>query len=118
MKGSRAQLVVLAAIITLLSLALRMAALERRPLHFDEGNNVYFGQQRADVVLRDSIDTIDTDPPGHRFGLGLWMGRNGASPFSIRYFSVWFAVLATATMVAIARELRTGAGAGLIAAFC
>lgn len=94
-----------ACVIVLLAFGLRIVDLERRPLHFDEGNNVFFGQLDAAGLLRESIATIDTDPPGHRFALGFWMTLNGRSPYAIRYFSVWFAALACAALYAIARRL-------------
>jgi hypothetical protein len=104
-----------ACLIVLCAFVLRMADLERRPLHFDEGNNVYFGQLDAAGLLRDSIGTIDTDPPGHRFALGTWMPLNGRSPFSIRYFSVWFATLACAALFTLARWLKLGTGRSAMA---
>jgi hypothetical protein len=99
----------LAVAIVLCAFGLRLFDLERRPLHFDEGNNVYFGQLDAAGLLRESIATIDTDPPGHRFALGLWMLPNGRSPFSIRFFSVWFSTLAVAALFALARQLGLAA---------
>jgi hypothetical protein len=106
----------LACAIVLLAFGLRIVDLERRPLHFDEGNNVFFGQLDAAGLLRESVATIDTDPPGHRFALGFWMSLNGRSPYAIRFFSVWFAALACAALYAIARKLGLDSSRAAVAA--
>ncbi len=106
----------LAACVVLLAFVLRLIALERLPLHFDEGNNVYFGRQTWNDVLRDSIATTDTDPPGHRFALGYWMLGGGPTPFSIRLFSVCAGVIATAALFRIGRALQLSVGAAIFSA--
>jgi hypothetical protein len=56
--------------IFLADFALRLAGLNRRPLWWDEGNNVYFAHQGLPGVPRDSRATLETDPPVHRLALG------------------------------------------------
>lgn len=99
-----------------LAFALRLADLTRRPLHYDEGNNVYFGHLSLAGVLRDSIETADTDPPGHRLALGVWMRAAGPSPFAIRLFSVMWGVLTVAAVFRIGRWLDLPFFAALLAA--
>lgn len=57
-------------VIPLAGFALRVAGLNRRPLWWDEGSNVYFAHQGLLGVLRESRATLETDPPVHRLGLG------------------------------------------------
>jgi hypothetical protein len=95
---------------------IRIINIDRRPLHFDEGNNVFFGQQSPAGLLSFSRLTFDTDPPGHRFALGLWMSLAGPSPFAIRLLSVFFGVLAVAMLYRLLRMLRLPAGACLTGA--
>lgn len=91
-------------LIVLLAFAVRVAFLERRPLHFDEGNNVYFGL-RATHLLQDSIDHAEADPPLHRLALGAWMALAGTTSFAIRFLSVGWGVLAVALAWRLARML-------------
>ncbi len=94
--------------------ALRLIDLERRPLHFDEGNNIYFALHLPDV-LRVSIATHDTDPPAHRVALAGWIMLAGPSPFSIRLFSVMWSALAVALCYRLLREMRLPAPASALA---
>ena len=91
-------------LILLLAFSLRLASLERRPLHFDEGNNVFFGL-RAPHLLQDSIEHSEADPPLHRALLGGWMALAGTSPFAIRFLSVGWGVLAVALANQLGRVL-------------
>jgi len=93
-----------ACLIVLLAFTVRVAFLERRPLHFDEGNNVYFGL-RATHLLQDSIDHAEADPPLHRLALGAWMALAGTTPFAIRFLSAGWGVLAVALPLCLARVL-------------
>ena len=93
---------------------LRLIDLERQPLHFDEGNNVYFALHLSDA-LRVSIATHDTDPPAHRAALAGWISVAGPSPFSIRLFSVMWSALAVALCYRLLREMRLPAPASALA---
>ena len=95
-------------LILLLAFALRLIALEQRPLHFDEGINMVFGQGGLANVLATTFKNGDTDPPVHRLILGGWMGLAGASAFAIRYFSVVCGVLWLAVSYRLARRLGLG----------
>jgi hypothetical protein len=57
-------------VILLAGFALRVAGLNRRPLWWDEGNNVYFAHQGLPGVFRESRATQDTDPPVRHLTLG------------------------------------------------
>ena len=96
--------------------ALRLISLEHQPLHYDEGNNVYFGRLSFAGLLSETIRTSDTDPGGHRYALGFWMDAAGPSPFSIRLFSVAFSLLSVALTYRLARQVRLSPATALIAA--
>nr|MCW1969843.1 glycosyltransferase family 39 protein [Anaerolineae bacterium] len=95
-------------LLLLLAFALRLVALEQRPLHFDEGINVVFGQGGLANVLATTFKNGDTDPPVHRLALGAWMGLTGSSPFALRYFSVLCGVLWLALCYRLVRRLGLG----------
>ncbi len=94
----------------------RVADLDRLPLHYDEGINVFFGVRSPAEVLDWTIRTYDNDPPGHRFALGLWMSLAGPTPFAIRLLSVFFGVLTIGALYRLARQLRLPAAPALVAA--
>ena len=98
----------------LLAFALRLIALEQRPLHFDEGINVVFGQGGLANVLAITFKNGDTDPPVHRLLLGGWMGLAGASAFAIRYFSVMCGMLWLAVSYRLARRLGLGTAVAVL----
>ena len=105
-----------AGLLLVLAFALRLGSIEYQPLHYDEGNNVYFGRLTFANLLKETIRTSDTDPGGHRYALGFWMDAAGPSPFSIRLFSVVFSVLTVALTYRLARQLHLSIPASLIAA--
>jgi len=101
--------------IMLLATALRVWALDRSPLWWDEGNNAYFANQNLARLAEMSRLTHDTDPPAHRLALGLWLRLVGASPYTLRLLS---ALLGTATVLLVLEWGRWLAGRreGLLAA--
>ena len=101
-------------LILLLAFALRLIALEQRPLHFDEGINVVFGQGGLANVLATTFKNGDTDPPVHRLILGGWMGLAGASAFAIRYFSVVCGVLWLAVSYRLTQRLGLGTAVAVL----
>ncbi|HEY3342085.1 MAG TPA: glycosyltransferase family 39 protein, partial [Anaerolineae bacterium] len=118
--GRKDRLGWLMVVLIMLAMGLRVADLQRRPLHFDEAINVTMGQRSPAGVLSLSRQTFDNDPPGHRFALGIWMALAGPSPLAIRIFSVFFGLLAVALTYRVSREMRLGiwpslAAAGLLA---
>ncbi|HEY3341423.1 MAG TPA: glycosyltransferase family 39 protein, partial [Anaerolineae bacterium] len=118
--GRKGRLGWLMVVLMMLAMGLRVADLQRRPLHFDEAINVTMGQRSPAGVLSLSRQTFDNDPPGHRFALGIWMASAGPSPLAIRIFSVFFGLLAVALTYRVSREMHLGfwpslAAAGLLA---
>ena len=105
-----------ACVLLALAFALRVGSIEHQPLHYDEGNNVYFGRLPFAGLLQETIRTSDTDPGGHRYALGFWMDAAGPSPFAIRLFSAAFSLLCVALTYRLARQLRLGIAVSLIAA--
>ena len=106
----------LLAFILLAAFILRVASLDYRPLHFDEGNSVYFAQLNPAQLLQASIDTHEADPPGYRLSLGLWITLAGPSPVALRLYSVFYGVLGVAVLVALLGALDLPFGARLLAA--
>ena len=103
----------LAGMIVLIALLLRVNAIERRPLHFDEGNSVYFGLHWPDVLAL-SNDNAEADPPAHRILLGVWMTLAGTSPFAIRALSAGLGVVAVALTWPFGRALGLRPQAALL----
>lgn len=112
-RHTRWPLVALAAII-LLGAALRIPALDRSPLWWDEGNNAYFAAH-PERIMEMSRSTNDTDPPAHRLALALWIRLFGASAFNLRLFSVLCGLLILPILYLWGRWLQSPA-AGLLAA--
>ncbi len=112
---SALQLAVLAGVV-LAAFVLRIATLERRPLHFDEGNSVYFAQLSPPQLLQASIATQEADPPGYRLSLGLWIALAGPTPFALRLYSVFYGVLTVAALVALLGALGPAFRMRLLAA--
>ena len=96
----------------LIGFALRLTLIEKRPLHFDEGINVYFAPLALPELLQAHMTNADTDPPAHRMTLGWWAGGAGLSPFSIRLYSVFFSTLSLALLYRVARQLKQSRLAG------
>lgn len=79
--------------VLLIGFTLRVVRLDRRPLWWDEGNNVYFANQDLPTLIRDTRMTQDTDPPVHRLALGAWEDLVGSSVFAMRFFSAMTGVV-------------------------
>ena len=102
--------------LVLVAFIARVADIDRLPLHFDEGINIFFGHRSPAEVLDWTIKTYDNDPPGHRLTLGIWMALAGPTPFAIRILSIFFGVLTVAATYRLARRLRLPLAPALIAA--
>jgi mannosyltransferase len=81
-------------VILAVAAALRLAALARAPLWWDEGNNVYFAHATLAELLHMSRATMDTDPPAHRLMLKLWLWLWGDGAWQLRSLSAVGGVLA------------------------
>jgi 4-amino-4-deoxy-L-arabinose transferase-like glycosyltransferase len=112
-RSARWPLLALAAIL-LLGALLRLQALDRSPLWWDEGNNAYFAAH-PERILAESRSTNDTDPPAHRLALALWIRLFGASAFSLRLLSVACGLLTIPLLYLWGRRLG-GPTVGLLAA--
>lgn len=100
--------------LVLLAFALRLAFLDRRPLHFDEGNSIYFAWIGWDRLLADVLRTGETDPMIHRLTMGLWMRMAGITPFAVRSYSAFYAVLTVALFARVLRLLRAGSSVTVV----
>jgi len=102
-------------LILLLAAALRLVALARAPLWWDEGNNAYFAHASLPDLLTMSRATLDTDPPAHRLALKAWLWLLGDGALQLRALSALCGVLSVWLLYAWGRWLY-GRPAGLAAA--
>ncbi len=114
--SARTKALWLATALVLAAFVLRVIDLDRRPLHFDEGINVTFGQNTPAQILALSRATFDNDPPGHRMAMGVWMALAGPSAVSIRLLSVGFSLLMVAGLYRLLRRMQLQQTAALFAA--
>lgn len=105
----------LLAVILLLAAALRLVALARAPLWWDEGNNAYFGHATLPELVAMSRATLDTDPPAHRLALKAWLWLLGDGALQLRALSALCGVLGVYLLYVWGRWLY-GRPAGLAAA--
>ena len=105
----------LLALILLLATALRLVALARAPLWWDEGNNAYFGHATLPELVAMSRATLDTDPPAHRLALKAWLWLLGDGALQLRALSALCGVLGVYLLYVWGRWLY-GRPAGLAAA--
>ena len=83
-----------------LGFALRLYQLDARPFWFDENITVDLAAAPPNYVF----DTIDR-PPVYYLLLHVWTGLVGSSPFTLRFFSVWWGTLALVFFYLLARQL-------------
>jgi hypothetical protein len=105
----------LLAVILLLAAALRLVALARAPLWWDEGNNAYFAHATLPELVAMSRATLDTDPPAHRLALKAWLWLLGDGALQLRALSALCGVLGVYLLYVWGRWLY-GRPAGLAAA--
>ena len=83
-----------------LGFALRLYQLDARPFWFDENITVDLAVAPPNYVF----ETIDR-PPVYYLLLHVWTGFVGSSPFTLRFFSVWWGTLALVFFYLLARQL-------------
>ena len=105
----------------LLALALRMVALNARPLWYDEAFAVLFGEKGFALMLRGTLTPVegaaaDVHPLAYYTALNGWMQILGQSPFAVRMLSVFTGLLVVAAVFAIGRRLfdRRAAAVGML----
>ena len=103
--------------ILLLTFALRVFWLDRHPLWWDEGLNVYFAHQTPAALLEETRITHDANPLVYRLAMGGWKELIGSSAFTLRLFSVFLGTSAVALTWAIGRWLTSRQTALLAALF-
>ena len=99
MTPSRRSLFLLLLIVSL-GFALRLYHLDTRPFWFDENLTVDLAAAPPRYVL----DTIDR-PPLYYILLHEWTSLVGSSPFTLRFFSLWWGTLALVFFYRLARQL-------------
>ncbi|RLC84837.1 MAG: hypothetical protein DRJ03_13190 [Chloroflexi bacterium] len=88
-------------IILLAAFAARVFWLDRHPLWWDEGLNVYFAHQTPAALLEETRITHDANPLVYRLAMGGWKELIGSSAFTLRLFSVFLGTSAVALTWAI-----------------
>ncbi|MEA3342248.1 MAG: glycosyltransferase family 39 protein, partial [Chloroflexota bacterium] len=104
-------------IVLLLAFAARLFWLDRHPLWWDEGLNVYFAHQTPAALLEETRITHDANPLVYRLAMGGWKDLIGGSAFTLRLFSVFLGTSAVALTWAIGRWLTSRQTALLAALF-
>lgn len=115
-RDSKRWIVPLAAIL-LLAFAARLFWLDRHPLWWDEGLNVYFAHQTPADLLEETRITHDANPLVYRLAMGGWKELIGSSAFTLRLFSVFLGTSAVALTWAIGCWLASKQTALLAALF-
>jgi 4-amino-4-deoxy-L-arabinose transferase-like glycosyltransferase len=99
-------------LICLLAFALRVIALDTRPVWYDDAFAIFLAEQNFPAIF--SGTAADTMPPLYYALLHLWIPRVGATPFALRMLSVALSLLSVALMYAIGAR-AFGSRAGLFA---
>lgn len=100
-------------LIILLAFGLRVYQLDTQSIWYDEGVSIFLAQQSPAQAIAFSAAT--DHPPLHALLLGAWINLAGVSDFAVRFFSVFYGVLAAALIFALGRTIDQRVG--LIAAF-
>jgi hypothetical protein len=104
-------------IVLLAAFAARVSQLDRHPLWWDEGLNVYFAHQRPLSLLEETCITHDANPPIYRLAMGLWKTMVGSSAFTLRLFSTFLGMVNVALTWATGHWLMNRKVAFLAALF-
>ena len=114
-RNKRLSLVFLCLIISV-AFGLRLYRLDGQSLWFDEGFALHLaGQTLPQILEKNPVGWL----PLHSVALHLWLEFVGQSPFTARFFSLFFGVLVTALLYLLGRTLatpRAGAIASLVGA--
>lgn len=98
-----------------LAFGLRIVQLDRQPLWWDEGLNLFFSRLQPSEVLSEMIATNHADPPLFPLMTAGWVQLVGSSPFAVRTLSVLLGTLTVALSYAIGRWLLDSSWAQLAA---
>ncbi len=107
--------------ILLFAFALRLIALNTRPVWYDESFAVLFAEKGFKAMLAGTLTPVagvasDVHPIVYYTALNGWMQAFGQSPFSVRLLSVFSGLLTVAVSYAVGRRLFDGwaASAGMV----
>ena len=79
-----------------IAFALRVNAIDRQSVWYDEGLSIHYARGNAGDILR-SVSESD-HPPLHPLLLHFWMDLCGDSELAVRSFSVWWGMLGTGSI--------------------
>lgn len=88
--------------IVLIGFALRLFALDTRPLWYDEAFSVLLAEQNLSSIIHGTA--ADVQPPLYYFLLHFWQ-IFGEQPFTLRFLSVALSMIALALVYFVARRL-------------
>lgn len=102
--------------ILLFAFALRLIALNARPLWYDEAFAVLFAEKGFRAMLAGTLTPVagvasDVHPIAYYTVLNNWMQVFGQSPFAVRLLSVFFGLLTVAVSYVVGRRLFNGRAA-------
>ena len=89
--------------IVLLAWGIRLWRLDVQDIWWDEARNIDVALRPVGAIL--TAPELDIHPPGYFLLLHVWLIVAGVSPFTTRFFSLWWGVLLVPLMVLLARRL-------------
>lgn len=97
-------------VIILLAFALRLIALDTRPLWYDEAFAILYASRSFSEMIQGTLFQVggvaaDVHPLFYYFSLHLWMRGVGDSVFAARFFSVGFGIATIPILYRLARTL-------------
>lgn len=97
-------------VIILLAFALRLIALDARPVWYDEAFAILYASRSFSEMIQGTLFQVggaaaDVHPLFYYFSLHLWMRGVGDSVFAVRFFSVGFGIATIPILYRLARTL-------------
>lgn len=96
-------------VVFLAAFVLRLAAIDRQSIWYDEGLSIYHARGSVGEVLRQASQS--DHPPLHTLALHVWMMLAGDSELSVRMLSTCWGVLAVALFYRLGRRIEPAVGA-------
>jgi hypothetical protein len=91
-----------------IAFALRVNAIERQSIWYDEGLSIHYARGNVGEILR-GVSASD-HPPLHPLLLHFWMDLCGDSELAVRLFSIWWGVLAVALIYRLGARISETTG--------
>jgi len=95
---------------------LRVVRLDYQELRGDEAFGYFFSLPHLGEIVERTIALQEPHPVASYFLQHIWLNWAGHSEFALRFFGVWFGVLAVALIYRLGRELELDASCAAVAA--